>query len=208
MNHELLDLLGHRHRWAVATVLGYLLALSVLMIAALLAQVADIFEPRALANIAATAGAPILGIALTKYAPQPDRLRVAITSAVVYCFSVVAFIAWPVAGVLAQKSPELSWARELARSDMTWLVGPIIGALALACLTKIVTNGTEGFTRARGAALGDARWLCMTEASKLFPPDGEVVIGEAFRPDQERTGHQAFDPGNKHTWGSGGLASY
>ena len=143
-------------------------------------------------------------MALTQYAPPPERLRINIASAGLYCFALVVFVLPLVVDLIAQKGPELSWARAVAISDMTWIAGPIIGALALACLIKVVTTGTEGFTRARGAALGDARWLDMKEASKLFPADGEVVIGEAYRPDQERSGHQAFDPGNKETWGSGG----
>ena len=106
--------------------------------------------------------------------------------------------------ISAEKTPQLTWTNVLSTTDITWLAGPIMGALALICLAKIVSNNDEGFTRARGAALGDARWLDMREVSTLFPPDGEVVIGEAYRPDQERTGHDAFDPGNKRTWGGGG----
>ena len=204
MTNDLLDLLGPRNRRSVATVLAYLIALSALLMATLLAQVAGNFQGRGSAEIAASAGAPLIGMALTQYAPSQERLRIAIASAGHYCFALVVFILLLVVDLIAQKAPEVSLARAMEISDKTWIAGPIIGALALVCLIKLVTNGTEAFTRARGAALGDACWLDIAAASKLFPADGEVVIGEAYRPDQERSGHQAFDPGNKETWGSGG----
>ena len=127
MTNDLLDLLGHRNRWAVSTVLAYLMALSAMLIATLLAQVACNFQGRRWAEIAASAGAPLIGIALTQYAPPQDRLRIAIASAGLYCFGLVIFIAPLFAELLAQKSPELSWTRVVALSDMTWFAGPIIG---------------------------------------------------------------------------------
>ena len=204
MINNTLDLLGHRNRWAVATVLAYLIALSALLTAIMLAQVVGIFELRGWAEMTASAGGPIVGIALAQYAPPPVRWRIAVASTALYCLGLVVFIAPPLVELIARKPLELSLTRSLAIANMTWVAGPIVGALALACLVKLTTAGTDGFIRARGAALGDARWLDMTEASKLFPADGEVVIGEAYRPDQERSGHQAFDPGKKDTWGSGG----
>ena len=86
MINNTLDLLGHRNRWAVATVLAYLMALSAMLIATLLAQVAGHFQGRGWAEIAVSAGAPLIGMALTQYAPPPERLRITLFSAGLYCF--------------------------------------------------------------------------------------------------------------------------
>jgi type IV secretion system protein VirD4 len=65
----------------------------------------------------------------------------------------------------------------------------------------------------RGASdnFGHADWLPMPRALKLFPgPDpayGGLVVGEAYRVDQDRAARRgAFDPADQRTWGSGGKA--
>ena len=199
-----LDLLGHRNRRAVATVVMYLIGFAVLAFCTLVAEAIGYNGLRLITEIFAFAGGPLLGLLVILHSPPIDKWRTATAGGALYLIGIIAFIPPHIAELTATKAPQIPWARVLAVTDMIWLVGPMIGALALACLAKIITEGNEGFTRARGSALGDARWLDMLEASKLFPPDGEVVIGEAYRPDQERTGHEAFDPGNKRTWGSGG----
>jgi type IV secretion system protein VirD4 len=50
----------------------------------------------------------------------------------------------------------------------------------------------------------------MRAARRLFPgPDetfGGIVVGEAYRVDQDRVARRAFDPADKTTWGQGGAA--
>ena len=65
----------------------------------------------------------------------------------------------------------------------------------------------------RGASdnFGHADWLTMPRALKLFPgPDpayGGLVIGEAYRVDQDRAvKSRAFDPADRRSWGMGGRA--
>jgi type IV secretion system protein VirD4 len=64
--------------------------------------------------------------------------------------------------------------------------------------------------RAYSDAHGNADWLTMAAARKLFPGPapgyGGVVVGEAYRVDQDRPAGQAFDPGDRATWGKGGKA--
>ena len=93
MINNTLDLFGHRNRWVVATVLAYFVALSAMLIATLLAQVAGTFELRGWAEITASAGGPIVGIALAQYAPPPVRWRIAVASTALYCLGLVVFIA-------------------------------------------------------------------------------------------------------------------
>ena len=57
---------------------------------------------------------------------------------------------------------------------------------------------------------GHAEWMSMKEARDRFPgphPDfGGVVVGEAYRVDQDKMAKLAFDPEKRETWGQGGKA--
>jgi type IV secretion system protein VirD4 len=57
---------------------------------------------------------------------------------------------------------------------------------------------------------GHADWLSIAKAREVFPGPsavfGGIVVGEAYRVDQERVAAVAFDPANKATWGQGGKA--
>jgi len=64
--------------------------------------------------------------------------------------------------------------------------------------------------RALSDAHGNADWMTMAEARKLFPGPhpayGGIVVGEAYRVDQDKVAGVRFDPGNRATWGQGGKA--
>ena len=64
--------------------------------------------------------------------------------------------------------------------------------------------------RALSDAHGNAAWLPMADARKLFPgphPEyGGVVVGEAYRVDQDKVAAIRFDPADRRTWGKGGTA--
>ncbi|WP_292380322.1 Ti-type conjugative transfer system protein TraG, partial [Mesorhizobium sp.] len=49
-------------------------------------------------------------------------------------------------------------------------------------------------------------WLSMQSAGKLFPTDGEIVVGERYRVDKEIVHELPFDPNDPATWGQGGKA--
>jgi type IV secretion system protein VirD4 len=51
---------------------------------------------------------------------------------------------------------------------------------------------------------GHADWMSMAELRQLFPgPDG-VVLGEAYRVDQDSVASMRFNPLDRRTWGNGG----
>lgn len=62
--------------------------------------------------------------------------------------------------------------------------------------------------RALSDAHGSADWLSMQEARQLFPGPhlayGGVVVGEAYRVDQDKVAGIRFDPAVPATWGNGG----
>ena len=57
---------------------------------------------------------------------------------------------------------------------------------------------------------GRARWMTMSRALETFPgPDplyGGVVVGEAYRVDQDKVARLTFNPAVPKTWGQGGKA--
>lgn len=57
---------------------------------------------------------------------------------------------------------------------------------------------------------GHAQWRSMRDAMELFPgPDprhGGIVVGEAYRVDQDSVAHIRFKPRDRGTWGRGGTA--
>jgi type IV secretion system protein VirD4 len=96
----------------------------------------------------------------------------------------------------------------------------VLQAVTVGCLAALLGWGLT-FQRFRGSGprlvrgrsdnFGHADWLAMREARRLFPgPDemfGGIVVGEAYRVDQDRVARRAFDPADKTTWGQGGSAS-
>ena len=43
--------------------------------------------------------------------------------------------------------------------------------------------------------------MSMARAETLFPESGEIVVGEAYRVDQDTVGTRAFDPKDTTSWG-------
>jgi type IV secretion system protein VirD4 len=89
------------------------------------------------------------------------------------------------------------------------------GLLALAVAVSLAAIGALSYV-ARGAAPADKRsrqsvhgrsdWMKRTEARKLFPETGDLVVGEAYRVDQDTVAGSTFDKADPSTWGQGGKA--
>lgn len=64
--------------------------------------------------------------------------------------------------------------------------------------------------RAASDVHGNAEWMTIKDARKIFPgphPEyGGVVMGEAYRVDQDTVADMGFDPAQRATWGIGGKA--
>ena len=85
-------------------------------------------------------------------------------------------------------------------------------AFMCACFAlRVVLIGNAAFARAepkriqgKRALHGEADWMKLTEAAKLFPDTGGIVIGEHYRVDKDSVASQAFRSDNAETWGAGG----
>jgi type IV secretion system protein VirD4 len=105
----------------------------------------------------------------------------------------------------------------LANANASYVLAGLFGlgmvVLGITGLTRPFPVGgrtTPLLLRARSDNFGHAAWLSMRDAQKLFsgpdPVYGGIVVGEAYRVDEDRMALTAFDPAKRSTWGRGGSA--
>lgn len=104
------------------------------------------------------------------------------------------------------KNSGLSWDEALSYLDMVAVTTALAGFMIVAASARISSVVTAQVKRARRGTFGDADWLPMSAAARLFPADGEIVIGERYRVDRELVHAIPFDPNNPSSWGQGGKA--
>ncbi|WP_331375338.1 Ti-type conjugative transfer system protein TraG [Sinorhizobium chiapasense] len=150
---------------------------------------------------------PLAGLLTVCALPLHRRRPIAAASLI--CFLVVlGFYALREYGRLAPSVNRgiVAWDRALSYLDMVAVIGAVAGFLAVAVAARISVVVPETVKRAKRGTFGDADWLPMTAAARLFPPDGEIVIGERYRVDKEIVHQLPFDPNDRATWGQGGKA--
>ncbi|RJG39929.1 Ti-type conjugative transfer system protein TraG [Mesorhizobium sp. DCY119] len=139
----------------------------------------------------------------------PLHRRRPIAMATLICFlSVTGFYALREFGRLSPpvEGGAVTWNQALSFIDMMAVVGAIVGFMATAVSARISTVVSEPVKRAKRGTFGDADWLSMSAAGRLFPDDGEIVVGERYRVDKEIVHELPFDPNDPATWGQGGKA--
>jgi type IV secretion system protein VirD4 len=113
--------------------------------------------------------------------------------------------------------PNPTVARWLSLAALVATVVPIL--IGLGPLARRTRQGGPVWAGLRGNAAtrrgstdnhGHADWLSIREARVRYPgphPDfGGIVVGEAYRVDQDKMAHAPFDPSHRKTWGHGGTA--
>ncbi|RWF84102.1 MAG: Ti-type conjugative transfer system protein TraG [Mesorhizobium sp.] len=98
-----------------------------------------------------------------------------------------------------------------AYADVATLMGATAVLFAGMFALRVGLRGNAVFAtpaprrmRGRRAVHGDADWMTMQEAGKLFPDAGGIVIGERYRVDRDSVAAVAFRADRRDTWGSGG----
>ncbi|MDI4665323.1 Ti-type conjugative transfer system protein TraG [Xanthobacter sp. AM11] len=104
------------------------------------------------------------------------------------------------------ESGAVTWDRALSYLDGFAVAGAIVGFLVVATAARISVLVADPVKRAKRPTFGDADWLPMAAAARLFPADGEIVVGERYRVDREIVHELPFDPADRATWGQGGRA--
>jgi type IV secretion system protein VirD4 len=95
--------------------------------------------------------------------------------------------------------------------DGATLIGACAALFAGLFALRVALRGNAAFAapeprrmRGRRAVHGDADWMKMQEAAKLFPDAGGIVIGERYRVDRDSAATVAFRADQADTWGAGG----
>ncbi|WP_144340153.1 Ti-type conjugative transfer system protein TraG [Sinorhizobium sp. BJ1] len=95
--------------------------------------------------------------------------------------------------------------------DHATMVGAAAALMAGCFALRVALIGNAAFARAepkriRGqrALHGEADWMKMQDAAKLFADTGGIVIGERYRVDKDSTAARSFRTDDPKTWGAGG----
>jgi type IV secretion system protein VirD4 len=86
-------------------------------------------------------------------------------------------------------------------------VGLIVNFVAMIWVLFRANQSDYQFDDVQLGDYGFVDWMAMADVAKVFPNQGEIVIGELYRPDLDKTnGGGEFRPRDKSTWGRGGTA--
>ncbi|CDO47377.1 conjugal transfer protein TraG [Bartonella henselae] len=140
---------------------------------------------------------------------QKLHLRKAITfvSTAFFCITALYYIG----GEIKRLNPYvgqqgITWGYALKFMDPMVVFGVILGFVLLAIQVIITSPRTSNVKRAKKGIFGDAAWMNLKEAARILPSNGQIVVGERYRVDQDNVRNIPFAPGNKTTWGKGGTA--
>ena len=98
--------------------------------------------------------------------------------------------------------------------DPATSIGATLAALAGVFALRVAMRGNAAFAAAvprrvhgKRSVHGDAEWMALNEAKRLFPAAGGIVVGEAYRADKDTVADRSFRADNRETWGAGGRSS-
>ncbi|NLR97317.1 Ti-type conjugative transfer system protein TraG [Rhizobium sp. P38BS-XIX] len=102
----------------------------------------------------------------------------------------------------------------LVYADPATMTGAGIAVLGSVFALRVLIKGNAAFAMAppkriggRRAIHGEADWMKMQEAAKLFPEQGGIVIGERYRVDRDSVATMQFRADEPQSWGAGGRSS-
>lgn len=95
--------------------------------------------------------------------------------------------------------------------DPATSIGAGIALICTCFALRVAFIGNAAFARAEPKRIqgkrslhGEADWMKLREAAKLFPEAGGIVIGERYRVDKDNVAGRAFRADSPETWGAGG----
>lgn len=134
--------------------------------------------------------------------------RGVVTGAVAVMFIATMRASLPLIGSSALAPAERSLS---SPTDWATLMGAAAVLMAGCFALRVAIIGNAAFARAepkrirgRRALHGEAEWMSMPEAARLFPATGGIVIGERYRVDWDDAAAQSFRSDRAQTWGLGG----
>ncbi|MBB4299378.1 MULTISPECIES: Ti-type conjugative transfer system protein TraG [Rhizobium] len=101
----------------------------------------------------------------------------------------------------------------LAYTDPATMVGASAALFSGVFALRVAIKGNAAFAQGRPTRIGgkravhgDANWMTMQEAGKLFSDVGGIVVGERYRVDHDSVAAMAFRTDDPPSWGIGGKA--
>lgn len=99
----------------------------------------------------------------------------------------------------------------MAYVDPATAVGGMVSMIAGVFALRVALRGNAAFAvpaprrlRGKRAIHGEAEWMGRTEAKRVFPAAGGIVVGEAYRVDKDVVAERGFRANDPETWGAGG----
>ncbi|MQB45966.1 Ti-type conjugative transfer system protein TraG [Rhizobium sp. ICMP 5592] len=99
----------------------------------------------------------------------------------------------------------------LAYADPATMLGASVTFLAGVFALRVGLRGNAAFAspaprriRGKRAVHGEADWMGVAEAGRLFPDAGGIVVGERYRVDRDSVAAMSFRADRRETWGVGG----
>ena len=127
--------------------------------------------------------------------------------------AVVGFAAWLEGSRLFALTGRLRDGSVLAYADPATLTGSLAAIGCGLFALRVALSGNAAFAAAaprrvsgQRAIHGDAQWMSVGEAARLFPKGGGIVIGERYRVDKDSVADRAFCASEPESWGAGGRA--
>jgi len=95
--------------------------------------------------------------------------------------------------------------------DPATSIGATLAAVAGVFALRVAMRGDAAFASAAPRRIhgkrsihGDAEWMAVKDARRLFPEAGGIVVGEAYRVDKDTVAERGFRADDRETWGTGG----
>ena len=111
----------------------------------------------------------------------------------------------------ALSSQVLAGKSALSYLDPSTMIGAGAALMSGCFALRVAIIGNAAFARAtpkritgKRALHGEADWMTLTEADKLFPGTGGIVVGERYRVDRDSVAGVSFRADTSETWGTGG----
>lgn len=98
----------------------------------------------------------------------------------------------------------LTWKNVIPYFDSMVIIGIVFSIIILAISSRLSLPKKSNFKKFKNDTFGSSSFMEMKKAAEIFPSDGEIVIGERYRVDEDNVNTVAFDPSDKSTWGKGG----
>lgn len=131
-----------------------------------------------------------------------------LAGASVVCIAAIASEGWRL-HALADRVPHGQ--SVFAYTDPSAMLGACAAVFSGIFALRVAIRGNAAFAKAaprriagKRAVHGEADWMKMGDALRLFPDAGGIVIGERYRVDKDSVVAMPFRAGDEQSWGAGG----